>query len=168
MKEGILKQKYISLGMNDISKDKFNNNLINNGINKPYGGLWNCKYTPNKEFVSAWEEFCTKECFCDDTINSGVIFNLKNNTRVYVIDTLSDLINLADEYSQESILPFTKLLDFTKIAKDFDCIYLTDRGQCETRFSREVSLYGWDVESLLILNFDCIDLHSIERYIKGD
>ena len=42
--------------------------------------------------------------------------------------------------------------------------FLTDKGQWATRSSRPNTLYGWDCDTLLVLNFNAIDLDSMETY----
>lgn len=53
-------------------------------------------------------------------------------------------------------------LDFASVAKDFDAIWLTERGQHATHDPRPDSLYpglhlyGWDLESVLVLGPDAV------------
>ena len=51
-----------------------------------------------------------------------------------------------------------KFPDFEKVALEFDAIHLTTRGMMETRFTpfETPDLYGWDCESVLVLNRDVI------------
>lgn len=86
----------------------------------------------------------------------GVVFNLKDNTRIYTINTYKDLEWLMERYKDNNSFSFKPTLDFERISKDYDVIELTEAGQWETRFSHPFNLYGWDVESILVLNFDVI------------
>ena len=47
-------------------------------------------------------------------------------------------------------------IDFEKMSKKFDAIYLTEQGEYKTRFIDRYSLYGWDCESILIMNKNII------------
>ena len=47
-------------------------------------------------------------------------------------------------------------LDFENIARHYDAIHLTPKGQEDTRWSTPHNLYGWDCETILILNTDNI------------
>lgn len=47
-------------------------------------------------------------------------------------------------------------IDFEKMAEDYDAFWLTENGQAETRFSRPFSLYGWDVETVLVFRADVL------------
>ena len=52
--------------------------------------------------------------------------------------------------------------DFEKMVKmGYDAIYLTDKGQMETRFTMP-DLYGWDCECVLVMNPDCVTQVEVE------
>ena len=158
--------RYIVLGKTELKEELFNTNLTNNGINKPKGGLWSSPY--NKDTISGWYQFCKDENFIKGDNSVGVIFSLKEEARIYTIDTKEDLDNLANKYPivvKENLrYNFMSTIDYTKVSKDYDAIYLTDKGQWATRFSRPNTLYGWDCETLLVLNFNAIDLDSIDKF----
>jgi len=42
-------------------------------------------------------------------------------------------------------------LDFEQLSKTYDAVWLTYNGERKTRYSNP-DLYGWDCESVLILN----------------
>ena len=156
--------RYIVLGKTELKEELFNKDLTNNGINKPKGGLWSSPY--NKDTISGWYQFCKEENFVKADNTVGVIFTLKEEARIYTIDTKEDLDNLANKYPivVKENLRYNFMIDYTKVSKDYDAIYLTDKGQWATRFSRPNTLYGWDCETLLVLNFNAIDLDSMEKY----
>lgn len=147
---------YLTIGVESIRKSNWVNIQNRGYMNKPFGGLWACPIRLDGEFITAWQEWCSNEMphWLKDF---GVKFSLKDNARIYTIDSYDDLAALYDKYKQESTVYYPKpLLDFEAISLDFDAIYLTEYGEMVTRFS-EVDLYGWDVETLLVLNFDAID-----------
>ena len=156
--------RYIVLGKTELKEELFNKDLTNNGINKPKGGLWSSPY--NKDTISGWYQFCKEQNFIKADNTVGVIFTLKEEARIYTIDTKEDLDNLANKYPivVKENLRYNFMIDYTKVSKDYDAIYLTDKGQWATRFSRPNTLYGWDCETLLVLNFIAIDLDSMEKY----
>lgn len=43
-------------------------------------------------------------------------------------------------------------LDFELLAKNYDAIWLTENGQSETHLYYPINLYGWDCETVLIMN----------------
>ncbi len=116
---------------------------------KPYGGLWTC---PGEQ----WKEWCEKEEFDNIEAKNKVIIEAEFKELI-TIDTEADLHKL-----QWSIDTWTKqypmhFINFEKMKKKgVDGIYLTDAGQWATRMTNPYHLYGWDFESLLILNEKCI------------
>ena len=154
-------KQWLTMGIENIDKDKWIE-VSNNSFNKPYGGLWACEYKPNNEFKSDWLEWCDNE-MPNWTKNYGVVFELKDDTIIYTINTYEDLEKLYNKYPKESnLLGFSKLIDFEKASKDYDVIFLTNEGQWATRFG-DINLYGWDIECILIMNFDYI---TNSKYIE--
>lgn len=125
----------------------------NKFFNKPEGGLW----TSPIDSDYGWERWCEDNDFrteyFEDPTNNFLI-QLKPSARIYTINSLEDLNQLHNKFMQnvtsDPIRCFT-FLDFEKISKYYDAIFLTEHGQWETRLSTP-NLYGWDCESVLILN----------------
>lgn len=144
----------ISFGKTELTKEQFvqpKNDWV-----KPIGGIWGSTYIPDCQCSSEWERWCQEENFGYNS-QEAVIFTLKPDAKVYEIDSVQDLNTLAKAYNVHGN-GFLPLLDFeAMVAAGIDAIHLTINGQEKTRFSRPYSLYGWDVESYLILNFDAID-----------
>lgn len=112
------------------------------------GGLW----TSPIDSIWGWKDWNKSEQYmeCDEKISFKI--QLKEDCKVFVIDCLDDLLSaplIHDSCSQN------KYIDFEKVAQSYDCIWLTEQGQRKTRFSRPVNLYGWDCETVLILNNKC-------------
>lgn len=125
--------------------------IENDNFVKPKGGIW---VSPIKEDNSnGWKEWCEEENFAG--LNKyQVIFNIDLKD-VIIIDSYDDLKKL----KWKKIHPEVSYSypDFEKIKGCGVCgIYLTERGQWETRLSRPLNLYGWDCESILIINERCI------------
>ena len=147
----------ISFGKTELTMEEFvepQNDWI-----KPIGGIWGSTYLKDQEISSDWERWCIEENF-EYNREAAVIFTLRRDAKVYEIDSVEDLNILVRAYNVH--LNFSPIeLDFeAMVAAGIDAIHLTEKGQAETRFSRPYSLYGWDVESWLILNFDAIDLQK--------
>lgn len=150
----------ISFGKTELREERFikpQNDWI-----KPIGGIWGSTYLKDQEISSDWERWCISENF-EYNREEAVIFTLRKDAKVYEIDSVEDLNLLAMVYNVHgNCMPL--MLDFEAIvAAGIDAIHLTEKGQAETRFSRPYSLYGWDVESWLILNFDAIDLQRAAK-----
>ena len=147
--------KYIHLGNEELSEFFFNPIRNRVGWIKPTGGLWCSEY--KEDTISSWHEWCHAENFHEGRLDCGTIFEIKDNARIFIIDKFSDLLYLSEHYELKDgvISTFLSSLDFESIAKDYDAIKLTENGEHETRFTKP-SLYGWDVESMLIMNFDIV------------
>jgi hypothetical protein len=126
---------------------------------KPSGGLWTSPI--NSEW--GWKEWCAAENFSDCRQENSFTVRLVRQARVFMIDSYKDLMScplVPSSYSSN------KSLNFQSIAMDYDAIWLTEKGQNETRFSVPVNLYGWDCETVLILNGQCIVLESCEKQLR--
>lgn len=118
-----------------------------NGWAKPNGGLWTSPL--NSKF--GWKEWCHLEKFRVCTRENSFLLELKDTAKIYIIDSKEDLESIP-YYGQYSNYP-----DFEKLTERYDAIWLTYRGEIETRWSiyTYLNLYGWDCESVLILNTSC-------------
>jgi hypothetical protein len=123
----------------------------NNSWVKPRGGLWTSPINSNW----GWKDWCNSESFrlCDDKNSFKLKF--KTNTKILVIDSLADLINLPKINVNYSISLKKEYPDFELLSTVCDAIWLTEKGMTETHLSYPLSLYGWDCESVLIINKDC-------------
>jgi hypothetical protein len=115
---------------------------------KPYGGLW----ASPAESEYGWKEWCETEHF--GNIGEQHKVTLEVDTRNFItIDKVSDL----DKLPWYKIGGFLEAVDFEKLKRQgVDGIYLTNEGQWRTRLTFPRQLYGWDCESVLIMNERCI------------
>lgn len=124
---------------------------------KPYGGLWASPV--GSEW--GWKQWCVSEEFHLEELEKSFEFNYTGN--IFVIDSEADAKKMPvikDEYTIYFARP-----DFEKMQRSgYDAIHLTVNGQDETRFSRECCLYGWDCESVLIMN--PAGIKPIEKLLK--
>ena len=112
------------------------------------GGVWTSTFTPNAEYCSEWIEWCCSEgphdwIDCDRC----VVLSANKEVNVYAINTYKDAEKLYASYGLPETEVSRSLFDWTAISKDYDGVMLTQLGQICTRFSRPISLYGWDCES---------------------
>lgn len=112
------------------------------GWTKPLGGLWTSPV--NSKF--GWRQWCEANQYKDD-FNEW--FKLKYNGNTIVIDSVKDLDKLPWKTS-EKILTYPRFEPLME--QGVDAIFLTERGQWKTRLSHPKNLYGWDCETVLILN----------------
>lgn len=159
-------KQLIFLGKKELLENKFNKIKNLEYRNKPLGGLWTSEYTPNNEFVSSWHEWCKYE-MPHWISNDAIILSLKKDTKYFVINSqndLKELINIVGEndFSNEEVKKLKRFtsINFEKASQLYNVIYLTKNGAYETHMplkNFELNLYGWDVESQLIMNYDCIE-----------
>lgn len=69
-----------------------------------------------------------------------------------MIDNVSDLYNLNWYNTIDCKTTAYQGISFNSLKERYDAIWLTETGQWKTRLSRPLNLYGWDCESLVILN----------------
>lgn len=144
----------------------FNRNIfrpiINRQWEKPHGGLWTSPV--NSEW--GWKDWCEMENFRKCRKGNSFELELKPKVEVLIIDSHSDLLNcpLLDSYQYALSSHY---INFEKVAQNYGAIWLTEKGLSESRWARDVSLYSWDCETVLILNPDCFNVVSKEILIPA-
>lgn len=138
---------YIHYGNNKFDKNRFVE-IKNEGCVKPIGGFWasniNAKY--------GWKDWCKDEKFRKCREVNSFKFKLKAGTNVLTIDNAKILkelpiINSPYKFSWVN-------LDFEQIAKKYDAIEVLISEDNQLYWD----LYGWDCDSLLVLNKECIEV----------
>ena len=149
------KPVYIHYGSN---KFKTPDSILNQAVfTKPSGGLW----ASRKGDANGWKNWCIKEDFLVYSLNKSFEFTLKDNARVLKLENRGQLVNLPrtiDNKYDETDPYDTCYLDFEELSKDYDAIELMDI------YEFYFALYGWDCNSILIMNPDVIDIISEEDY----
>lgn len=155
-------------GSRDFYKDRFK--MITNGSPgwcKPHGGLWTSPI--NSEW--GWKDWCRSEKFAIGRLCSHFTMRFWKNTRVYKIDNLDDLKALPFQDPPDwakDLKFFSNKPDFEEILKEgVQAIWLTKEGERRTRWGLEYSLYGWDCETVLILDPSCIKTQKHETKLQS-
>lgn len=160
--KNLAKMIFVSTGFEVLSEDSFVPITNLPLFPKPDGGLWASPFLSDGK-VSAWHQWCLFEDF--DVKTQGVTFSLKNDTRIAVIDSRKDFQDLLGEYKMDNPFPLHlqmhQFLDWESIAKNVDAVFLTQDGMGDCHFE----MFGWSVETLLILNFEVIQ--QTERICFG-
>jgi len=114
--------------------------------NKPLGGLW----TSPVDSEYGWRHWCEDESFrdCDE------YFDLEFEGTVLQIDSVSDMELLP--WIESDGMHFVSFQALCALGFSYDAIHLTEKGQEETRLTHPRSLYGWDCETVLVMNPDAI------------
>lgn len=115
---------------------------------KPLGGLW----TSPINSVNSWREWCERENFSTERLKKS--FRIEISTEhLLVIDSYDDFKQkMLDPYTTRISLYNITFFDMKELPKQYDGIWLTARGEYETRFSQPYNLYGWDCETVLLFN----------------
>ena len=129
--------------------------IIKNGngrtgiLAKPQGGLWcsplNSKY--------GWKDWCKENDFGNVDQMQEIILNV-DMINFVVINSIKDMETKLPWYKMDNLFD---AIDFENLVRQgFDGVYLTIKGEGKTRYSSPHGLYGWDCETILILNERCI------------
>jgi hypothetical protein len=122
--------------------------ITNRDFVKPDGGLWASPVTAEE----SWRAWCEAKSYGMEKLKESFTFQLDG--RVLVIDSRSDMEQMPWLCHPE--LHSLTWPDFEAMAKNWDAIYLTAKGQWATRLSLGHNLYGWDCESVLVMNPTCV------------
>lgn len=148
-------RKYIHYGNNNFEMGKFNEirNTSRKNWNKPIGGLWACDV--NSQL--SWLSWCKEEEFTYTDFTKSFCFLLSKSCRLLKVDNIEVLKEkglFPKNYDYKK--PFLDYIffDFEQIKKSYDAI--------EVLISRDERLYytfyGWDCDSILIMNPDVISI----------
>ena len=151
---------------------------VSNGSmsNKPMGGLW----ASPVDAEYGWRYWCRAEDFHQENLKEAFRFSLRPEARVLVIDSKEDLNNLPGRFFlkdvglSSSIYSNRASIDFERISQEYDAIFLTEKGEEETRdwydedgFPQR-DLCTWDCETLLVLNPGMVIEKPLYKEIKND
>lgn len=118
--------------------------------NKPKGGLWTSPIDSNY----GWKDWCVDGNFVDCSKDASFEITLEENASILVINDILDL----EEFNWIIDKEWNWLngIDFEELKTRYDAVHLTESGNWNTRGYEEKNLYGWDCESILILNKNVI------------
>lgn len=141
-------KKYIHYGHIEFRHDKFNP-IVNSSAwsTKPTGGFW----ASDIKAKYGWKDWCKDEDFrrCDKS--NSFTFCLKDDARVLVINSKNDLVNLPKAKNGYAALGWVAL-DFEALSRNYDAIEANISKDDDLYFA----LYGWDCDSILIMNPDVV------------
>lgn len=137
----------VHYGAKKYNPEKFEP-IVCNGFEKPEkGGLW----TSPIDSVFGWKDWNKMTNFvkCED--ENSFTLCLKENVKIFEINSFEDLSNAP---LIKSIIGMYNL-NYEEIEKNYDAIWLTSKGQIQTRTTYPIWLNSWDCETVFILNPDC-------------
>lgn len=162
----LLNTRFVSYGTNHFDYEGFRKIQNDKGfsfVNKPlpHTGLW---ASPEKSSYG-WFNWCSDNNYHNDKSywQNFFVFHLLGRARVMYIDSLDDFQRLMKPYfrrrSYECVTGTHfaySSINFEAMRKKYDAVWLTVKGEEQTRIPDindiSYSLYGWDCESLLVLN----------------
>ena len=154
-------REYIHYGSKELHKIKPIKNRPY--FPKPEGGLW----ASPVDAPFGWKEWCEREHFRENSEDNSFKFVVKDESKIIHIRDVKDLEKLPkqkDIYGIGSHEASTCYLDFEKIQKDYDGIelHLSEEKKSVETFCNGLyfKLYGWDCDSILILNDNAIEVVS--------
>lgn len=141
-----MEDTYIHYGHKSFNPNEFE--PIRNFDVKPKGGLWASPI--NAKF--GWKDWCEREKFEECHPDNAFIFRLKTHANVLVIDNV-EVLNTLPQIETCFTSCGWVCLDFKKIAKEYDAVELILSKDRQLYWK----LYGWDCDSIVILNKDVIE-----------
>lgn len=150
-------ETYIHYGADHFDK-RFFNAVMNDvfpSVKPLHGGLWASPIDSN----CSWNDFCKNNEYELDKLGKYFQFKLTDDSKVMFIDSNYKLDKLVSEgFCKNNGFTTSRLiniglyyLDFEKIANfGYDAILVF------INYETYMSLYGWDCDTLLVLNPDCV------------
>ena len=170
--------KIATLGLGTIDINKFDfDGSFSPEMNRPNFGMFGSTLIKTKYgYTTDWFEYICKIQYDIDRYETGFLYELKENTKIYTMDSEEDYVNLlTSRYRKVTKLYKDKQLlsvDWDLVAKDFDAFHLTKEGYLNLRSLSPVFYMGdricvsdfssYDCETWILFNLNCIDENTIE------
>ena len=113
---------YLSIGTNSLSADLFLEIKNTNGV-KPIGGIWATEHNNTNLNYNEWVEYLCYHPyvlfyhqFNDPYMLPAIYFTLKDNSNIFVIDSIEKINFLKNKY------PHNDWIDYEKLSQNFDGI----------------------------------------------
>lgn len=150
-------KEYIHYGHPKFDHNAFDPIRNGNFETKPYGGLWASDV--NADY--GWKQYCVEMGLIFTNFNDSFKFTLRENARLLTVKSDDDLTKIKTTSTHEQPIINTGLglceiprivIDFEKLASEYDAI------ECYISKNRDLyyTLYGWDCDSILIMNKDIV------------
>ena len=150
-------KQYRHYGALEFSKDIFEPVKNRPHWIKPFGGLWG---TPLPETSSGWAQVCRDNEFRVRSLHQWFDFSLSDDAKVYTIANGTDILKLKDMgCCGVSHNTSTYIFDLQVDWIDFEGLIILGYDAVECKLNHETywALYGWDCDSILVLNPDVIE-----------
>lgn len=141
---------YIHYGHDKFDIDKFVAPKSRHYLNKPRGGLWASRI----DAKYGWKQWNSESGFTTCREDNAFMFKISESANVLYINYVEDIYKLPDQ-NTDLDLTCIKTVNFEQLMSDgIDAIELNisnDWGLYD-------ALYGWDCDSILILNPNIIEI----------
>lgn len=142
-----MSKTYIHYGHSSFDRESFNH-IKRHGIStKPSGGLWG---SPIKAKYG-WKNWCQDNEFRECLEENSFRFKLDDNANVLCINSVDDL-NFLPKIKDELVPQTWILLDFEELKRQYDAIEVNISND----YGLYWKLYGWDCDSILVMNSDVV------------
>lgn len=154
-----MKDLYVHIGHKEFDENLFRPIKNRDGFVKPYGGLWATPITS----PYTWEDWVRDNNF-NNTIGfekygkDRFTFRLKPKSKILLIDDAIQLKYLPQIKDDLLLGDVFTILDFEKLAEEYDAILVL----ISRDYNLYDKLYGWDVDSILVMNPNCIEIVESE------
>lgn len=138
---------YIHYGHKSFDNELFDEIKNERAWVKPVGGLW----ASNINAKFGWKDWCKEQRFRECSIDNSFKFKLKEDTRILKIGN-SDILKKLPIVNAPFRTSWINL-DFEKIKENYDAIEVLISADHQLYWD----LYGWDCDSLLVLNKEVIE-----------
>lgn len=139
-------KKYIHYGHESFDRDLIQPIKNRQYFTKPWGGFW----ASPVDAKFGWKQWCERENFAQHRFGYSFTFTLSPEAKVLTISSTLDL----------SGLPLTGPSLVDEVQLDFEELLRRGYDAVELELSRDwelyFSMYGWDCDSIVILNPDVI------------
>ena len=131
---------------------------------KPHGGLWTSPFDEENK-TCGWVDWCLSEQL-EWLDKDWWLITPDDDLNIYIIDSVEDVKELVDKNNLEnSYISWLACIDFEGLRdqEKIDVVHLTEEGQWKTRLVQKYSLYGWDCECWLWLNWKIKSVRNINE-----
>lgn len=133
--------KYIHYGSNEFDINRFEKIKNKEVLPKPSGGLWGSRIN----ITTGWKDWCRNTGF-KSNLKEYFIFSLKEDAKILTINSNEQLKQLPKQ--DNNLYGVYCSLDFEELFKEYDAIEVFISEDRELYFS----LYGWDCDSIIVIN----------------
>lgn len=140
--------EYIHYGHKKFDIDKFVKITNREEFTKPNGGLWASRV--DAEY--GWKDWCLSNEYGTEDLKESFTFSLKEDAKILTITNCDQLDKLPRNEKCTIMCRSWACLDFERLSKEYDAIevLISEDGQLYYK------IYGWDCDSILIMNPEII------------